>query len=100
MKYYDRKYWKKETTKAYHVIYHLCKYLGFDPMTFTPLDDNIFKGGEKAGGWARHHFLALMFRKMSSHANDIVLTSDTLHHKEYEGFLKNNLENILKLKNF
>jgi len=90
MKYYDRKYWGKETTKAYHVIYHLCKYLGFDPMTFTPLDDNIFKGGEKAGGWARHHFLALMFRKMSSHANDIVLTSDTLHHKEYESFLKKN----------
>lgn len=36
----------------------------------------------------RHHFLALMFRKMSSHVNDIVLTSDSIHHKEYEGFLK------------
>ncbi|MBA7661519.1 hypothetical protein ES703_69538 [subsurface metagenome] len=88
MNYYDHKYWKKETTKAYHVIYHLCKYLGFDPMTFTPLDDNIFKGGEKAGGYQRHHFLALMFRKMSSYIDDIVLTSNVLHKSEYEGFLK------------
>lgn len=75
--------WEADKTKAYHNIYHLCKYLGFDPMTFTPLDDSIFKTGR----YHRHHFLALMFRKMSSHVDDIVLTSDILHHSEYQGFL-------------
>jgi len=88
MNQYDIQYWDKDTTKAFHIIYHLCRYLGFDPMTFTPLDDNIFKGGEKAGGYRRHHFLALMFRKMSSHVDDIVLTSDDFHISEYEGLLR------------
>ncbi|MCK4379615.1 MAG: hypothetical protein KAW51_00645 [Candidatus Lokiarchaeota archaeon] len=81
---FDRNY----TTRAYHLIYHLCKYLGFDPMTFTPLDDNIFKGGERAGGYKRHHLLALMFRKMSSNIDDIVLTSDDFHISYYETFLR------------
>ena len=80
----------KDTTRAYHVIYHLCRYLGFDPMTFTPLNDNIFKGGEKAGGYKRHHFLALMFRKMTSHVDDVVLTSDDFHISHYETFLREN----------
>lgn len=87
---YDIDYWGEKTTKAYHIIYHLCRYLGFDPMTFTPLNDNIFKGGEKAGGYKRHHFLALMFRQMSSHVDDIVLTSDDFHISHYETFLKKN----------
>jgi hypothetical protein len=90
MNHYDINYWGKDTTRAYHVIYHLCRYLGFDPMTFTPLNDNIFKGGEKAGGYKRHHFLALMFRQMSSHVDDIVLTSDHFHISHYETFLKKN----------
>jgi len=81
---YQIKKWEADETKAYHNIYHLCKYLGFDPMTFTPLDDKIFK----TGSYQRHHFLALAFRKMSSHVDDIVLTSDTLHHSKYENFLK------------
>ena len=81
---YQVNVWDHEMTKAYHVIYHLSRYLGFDPITFTPLDDNIFKGGEKAGGYKRHHFLALMFRQMSSHVDDVVLTSDDFHIKEYE----------------
>lgn len=81
---YQVKVWKHEMTKAYHVIYHLSRYLGFDPISFTPLDDNIFKGGEKAGGYKRHHFLALMFRQMSSHVDDVVLTSDDFHISEYE----------------
>ena len=87
---YDVDYWGKDMTKAYHVIYHLCRYLGFDPMTFTPLNDNIFKGGEKAGGYHRHHLLALMFRKMTSHVDDVVLTSDDLHFSYYEKFLREN----------
>lgn len=88
MNHYDVQYWDKESTKAYHNIYHLCRYLGFDPITFTSLNDNIFPGGEKRGGYKRHHFLALMFRKMSSHVDDIVLTSDDFHISEYEGFLR------------
>ncbi|MFX1489564.1 MAG: hypothetical protein ACFFBI_10480 [Promethearchaeota archaeon] len=85
MNHYQISAWDKDTTKAYHNVYHLCKYLGFDPMTFTPLDDDIFKTGR----YRRHHFLALAFRKMSSHVDDIVLTSVDLHHSEYETFLTN-----------
>jgi hypothetical protein len=84
---YDVDYWGEETTKAYHVIYHLCRYLGFDPLTFTLLDDGIFKGGEKAGGYRRHHLLALMLRKMSSHVDDIVLTNVEIHNS-YEKLLR------------
>ncbi|MFX1296923.1 MAG: hypothetical protein ACFFD2_18955 [Promethearchaeota archaeon] len=90
MDYYDIAYWNKETTKAYHIIYHLCRYLGFDPWTFTTLDKEIFKGGERAGGYKRHHFLALSFRKMSSYIDDFVLTSDDFHLSEYEPFLDEN----------
>lgn len=85
---YDIKHWNHKTTRAYHVIYSLCRYLGFDPWTFTPLDKEIFRGGELAGGYKRHHFLALMFHKMSSHINDFVLTSDDFHLSEYETFLR------------
>ncbi len=90
MNHYQIIKWDADTTKAYHIIYHLTKYLGFDPMTFTALDNNIFEGGTKAGQYRRHNFLALMFRKMSTQVNDIVLTSATLHHAEYETFLTNN----------
>jgi len=84
---YQIKVWDGDMTKAYHIIYHLSKYLGFDPITFTPLDDNIFESG--TGDYRRHHFLALMFRKMSSHVDDVVLTSNDLHIKHYETPLKN-----------
>jgi hypothetical protein len=90
MDHYDIDHWNAETTKAYHVIYSLCRYLGFDPWTFTPLSKEIFKGGEKAGGYNRHHFLALMFHKMSSYIDDFVLTRDDFHLSEYEPFLDEN----------
>lgn len=79
---YQIKVWEDDMTKSYHIIYHLSRYLGFDPITFTSLDDSIFEPG--TGDYRRHHFLALMFRKMSSHLDDIVLTSNELHIKHYE----------------
>jgi len=84
---YQIKVWDDDMTKAYHIIYHLSKYLGFDPITFTPLDDNIFE--PSTGDYRRHHFLALMFRKMTSHIDDVMLTSNELHIKHYETPLRN-----------
>ena len=43
MNYYQISEWVKQKTKAYHIIYHLSKYLGFDPITFTRLKDEIFE---------------------------------------------------------
>jgi hypothetical protein len=88
MDHYDIDNWESESTKAYHITYDLCRYLGIDPWTFTTLDKEIFKGGENPGGYKRHHFLALIFHKMSSHVDDSVLTSDNIHLSEYETFLR------------
>ena len=74
---YDLIYWDKQEVISYHIIYHLCKYLGFDPLTFTSLSDSIFST-ENEYKFFRFHFLALPFRKMSSHVWDILLTSENL----------------------
>ena len=108
---YDLIYWDKPEVISYHIIYHLCKYLGFDPLTFTSLNDSIFstKNGK---GFFRFHFMALPFRKMSSHVWDILLTSEnreSAYNKVFhsmsprvaEAFFKgilNALETIVKQK--
>ncbi|MHA2009509.1 MAG: hypothetical protein ACXABO_19770 [Promethearchaeota archaeon] len=71
---YDLVYWHKEEVISFHIIYHLCKFLGFDLLTFTPLDDAIFDLQNK-GKFFRFHFRALPFRKMSSHVWDILVIS-------------------------
>lgn len=72
MNYYDLKYWEGkpigDTIKAYHRIYHLTKYLGFDPLFFAGLDQDMGKS-------RRHHFLGFIFRKMSSFVGDQMLTT-------------------------
>jgi len=74
---YDEIYWYEKEVISFHIIYHLCKYLGFDPLTFTPLNDIIFFPKNEIR-FFRFHFLALPYRKMSSHVRDIILTSDNL----------------------
>ncbi|GAI59627.1 unnamed protein product, partial [marine sediment metagenome] len=73
---YDLKYWSGgalgETVKTFHRIYHLTKYIGFDPFFFRPLDTELGKS-------RRHHFLSVLFRKMSSYVKDHVLTTVKFH---------------------
>ena len=77
---------RKSEHKQFHMLFQLAKYLGFDPLTFTPLDD----ANMATRKYRLHHFLAEMMRKMSSNVGDIVLTSDDLH-ATYEKF-KNSRE--------
>ncbi len=74
---YDLVYWHKKEVISYHIIYHLCKYIGFDLLTFTPLGDAIFDPRNETK-FFRFHFRALPFRKMSSHVGDILLISKNL----------------------
>ena len=71
----------KGNHKQFHMLFQLAKYLGFDPLTFTPLDDKDMATSK----YRLHHFLAEMMRKMSSNVGDIVLTSEDLH-GTYEKF--------------
>ena len=71
---YDLVYWHKKEVISYHIIYHLCKYVGFDLLSFTPLDDAIFDPRNETK-FFRFHFRAMPFRKMSSHVWDILLIS-------------------------
>jgi len=72
MNYYDLEYWKEDTVKTFHRLYHLTKYLGFDPLFFASLDPDLGKS-------RRHHFLSFIFRKMSSFVGDHVLTTVKFH---------------------
>ena len=73
-------YWRKPEVISYHVIYHLSKYIGFDWLTFTPLDDVIFNP-QAPQTFFRFHYLALPFRKMSSHVIGILLIDKALEPK-------------------
>ncbi|MFX1353051.1 MAG: hypothetical protein ACFFGP_03745, partial [Promethearchaeota archaeon] len=44
----------EEFTKAYNVIMGLGRFLGFDPMFFTPLDDAIFEYGVMTSGTPKY----------------------------------------------
>ncbi len=79
---YDKTFIKQQY-KEFHLIFQLSKYLGFDPLTFSPLEDTDMATGR----YVLHHFLAEMFRKMSSNVADIVLTSQDLH-MTYEAILR------------
>jgi hypothetical protein len=77
------KAWKREYVKAYHVLNLLKRNLGFDILSFTPLNDDIFKEG---GGFARHHFRDDLFRKLSMNLEDLVLTDNSRHarYRQYD----------------
>ena len=42
--FYSRKLWFDEVSRAYHAVFLFARQLGFDPLTFMPLADSIFKG--------------------------------------------------------
>jgi len=78
---YDQEKWEDERVKGYHVVFHLCQFLGFDPLFFEPLSKDIFLRGQ----WARHHFRDWIYRKTSNRVSDILLT-DNSKHNTYEQF--------------
>lgn len=78
---YDKALWKDDKIMAYHVITLLCRDLGFDPITFQPLDAQIFDGDRNTGLYARHH--PDIRRKFSVYLQDLFLV-DNSHHKHYD----------------
>ncbi len=70
--------------KAFHVLSDLIRYDGFDWIAaFRPLDDSKISEGK----YRRHHFLALLFRKMSSRNAHLVTVDDQGIHNYYDAFL-------------
>lgn len=70
---YDLQYWKDGIEKSYIKVFQLSKYLGIDPLTFRINPDN--------SPFDPHHFRALEFRQMSSHTQDLIVTSKRFHRK-------------------
>ncbi len=97
---YDSEKWEDERVKGYGIVFHLCQFLGFDPLFFEPLDKGIFKNR----GWLRHHFRDWIYRKTSSRVSDTLLTDNKKHsaYEQYnEGFivaLMNGLIEAIQLK--
>ncbi len=58
----------------------LTKLLGIDPLTFRINPDN--------SPFDPHHFKAFPFRKMSTHTQDLIVTSKRFHPK-YDKLFKN-----------
>lgn len=52
---YDKNLWHDDRILAYRVISLLCRDLGFDPLTFRPLNPQIFDKNSATGLFARHH---------------------------------------------
>jgi len=96
---YDRDKFYDERVMGYHVVFHLCQFLGFDPLFFEPLPKDIFK----EGNWIRQHFRDSEIRKRSSCVSDVLLTDRTKHptYEQYsEGFIvaiMNSLIEAIKL---
>jgi hypothetical protein len=89
---YDKVRWYDNHVKAYHIIYGLCEFLGFDPLFFEALETDIFPGR-----YRRHYFRDSNIRKVSSNVRDFIFTDDREHDKyeEYnEGFMVAVLNNI------
>ena len=78
---YDKKLWQDFRIKAYHVISLLCRDLGFDPLTFSPLDPQLFDRDRNTGLFARHH--PDIRRKFSVYLQDLFLVDNSLH-KHYD----------------
>ncbi|MBD3195581.1 MAG: hypothetical protein GF317_11025 [Candidatus Lokiarchaeota archaeon] len=77
---YDKVRWLDDRVKAYHIIYGLCEFLGFDPLLFGALETDIIPGR-----YRRHHFRDSNIRKVSSNVRDLILT-DSWNHYEYEQY--------------
>ena len=76
--------WEDDKIKAYHVITLLCRDLGFDPLTFQPLNPQIFDANSNTGLYARHHLDIL--RKYSIYLQDLLLTDNSVH-RTYDSYI-------------
>ncbi|MFW9878846.1 MAG: hypothetical protein ACFFG0_37680, partial [Candidatus Thorarchaeota archaeon] len=85
---YNRDIWYTKVCKAYHTIFLFARQLGFDILTFTPLNDEIFllkiTGTRDEVDWLsseyrRHHFRDAKNRKESILLQDLILTILRLH---------------------
>lgn len=83
---YDRNIWYEKITRAYHTVMLFARQLGFDPLTFTPLNDKIFKARayKKSSGklswtsdYRRHHLSR--YNKKSVLLQDLALTDLWTH---------------------
>lgn len=74
---YDKALWKDEKIMSYHVIALLCRDLGFDPITFQPLEPQIFDADRNTGLYARHH--PDISRKFSVYLQDLFLVDNSQH---------------------
>jgi len=81
---YDKKLWHDDKIMAYHVITLLCRDLGFDPLTFQPLDSQLFDRSPNTGLFARHH--PDIRRKFSVYLQDLLLTNN-VDHREYDSHI-------------
>lgn len=85
--------WYEEQTKMYHIVMLMVRNLGFDPLNFRALDEEIFAYGGQIGpdgsiinGYARHHFRITVDRfgyeyydKKSLDTQDLILTDSRMH---------------------
>jgi len=85
---YDQ-YFKVQAYKNFAVLYHLTQYLGIDPYSFTAQSDADLINSK----FRLHHYLANVFRKMSSYLEDVTLVIDALHYPTgiYEELVKTEL---------
>ncbi len=74
---YDKGLWEDDKIMAYHVIALLSRDIGFDPLTFQPLNPQIFDADRGTGLFARHHLDIL--RKYSIYLQDLLLTDNSKH---------------------
>jgi hypothetical protein len=94
--------WYKEITKAYHGVFLFAQNLGFDPLTFTTLNDDIFKvyPVQRADGtimwtsdYRRHHLDPS--NKGSMYFSDLTLT-DMWKHNYWEKLGESNSRLLLQ----
>jgi len=73
MNQYDLQYWKEGVDKSYVNVFQITRFLGVDPYTFRINPSN--------SPFDPHHFRAFAFRKMSTHTQDLIVTSKRFHPK-------------------
>lgn len=78
---YNKNLWQDDKVMAYHVISLLCRDLGFDPLTFQPLNPQIFDANPATGLFARHH--PDIRRKFSVYLQDLFLVNN-IQHRHYD----------------
>jgi len=81
---YDKTLWSDDKIIAYHVITLLCRDLGFDPLSFQPLNPQIFDANRGTGLFARHH--PDILKKYSIYLQDLLLT-DYSNHRVYDSYI-------------